>query len=246
MPDSATSTPTDEHDGARDAAPDAVQDGEHHDAPIATVGLEAAPTPLSLRLAPGAHADARRAFDLARETFIAGRRLDMGPLAASLGVDRTSVFRWVGNRDALLTEVLWSLAVPTLVQADRATASERGAERVAGLLTRFAGDLIAAPYFREFLAREPSRALRLLTTKASPIQHRFLATCEWLVRTEIGDHPFDDGAGAGGIDPASLAYLLVRVSESFTYADLITGETPEADRAAVAFRHLLRVHSAPA
>jgi len=226
-------------------------DDAHDDAPIATVGLEAAPTPLSLRLAPGAHADARRAFDLARETFIAGRRLDMGPLAASLGVDRTSVFRWVGNRDALLTEVLWSLAVPTLVQADRATASEQGAERVADLLTRFAGDLITAPYFRDFLTREPARALRLLTTKASPIQHRFLATCEWLVRTHLGDTPFDarggtDGAGGSGIDPASLAYLLVRVSESFTYADLITGETPEADRAAVAFRHLLRVPPASA
>lgn len=240
MPDSTTSTSTAPHDdGPRDDAP-------HDDAPIATVGLEAAPTPLSLRLAPGVHADARRAFDVARETFVAGRRLDMGPLATSLGVDRTSVFRWVGNRDALLTEVLWSLAVPTLVQADRATATEQGAERVADLLTRFAGDLIAAPYFRDFLTREPARALRLLTTKASPIQHRFLATCEWLVRTHLGDTPFDgDGSGGGsGIDPASLAYLLVRVSESFTYADLITGETPEADRAAVAFRHLLRVPTA--
>ncbi|MFI2102584.1 QsdR family transcriptional regulator [Isoptericola sp. NPDC019693] len=239
MPDSATSTPTASHDAGRD--------DEHDDAPIATVGLEAAPTPLSLRLAPGAHADARRAFDLARETFVAGRRLDMGPLAASLGVDRTSVFRWVGNRDALLTEVLWSLAVPTLVQADRATASRTGAERVADLLTRFAGDLITAPYFRDFLTREPARALRLLTTKASPIQHRFLATCEWLVRTHLGDTPFGaDDDGGSGIDPASLAYLLVRISESFTYADLITGETPEADRAAVAFRHLLRVPSSPA
>ncbi|MEU2201753.1 QsdR family transcriptional regulator [Isoptericola sp. NPDC019482] len=251
MPDSATSTSTDLHAELHADARDAAPDGGHHDAPVAAVGLEAAPTPLSLRLAPGAHADARRAFDLARETFIAGRRLDMGSLAASLGVDRTSVFRWVGNRDALLTEVLWSLAVPTLVQADRATASERGAARVADLLTRFAGDLITAPYFRDFLAKEPARALRLLTTKASPIQHRFLATCEWLVRTEIGDHPFDDGAGEGGegdggIDPASLAYLLVRVSESFTYADLITGEAPEADRAAVAFRHLLRVPPTPA
>lgn len=243
MSDSATSTSTAIHDDAQD------------DAPIATVGLEAAPTPLSGRLAPGAHADARRAFDLARETFLAGRRVDMGPLAASLGVDRTSVFRWVGNRDALLTEVLWSLAVPTLVQADRATASETGAERVADVLTHFAGDLITAPYFRDFLTREPARALRLLTTKASPIQHRFLATCEWLVRTHLGDTPFaddggadggTDGGSASGIDPASLAYLLVRVSESFTYADLITGETPEADRAAVAFRHLLRVPSTPA
>ena len=205
-------------------------------APISSVGLRAAPTRLSARLADTTHPDARRAFDLARETFVSGGRIDMGSLATALGVDRTSVFRWVGNRDALLSEVLWSLAVPTLGQADRATADLEGAERVAALLTRFAGDLIAAGYFREFLRREPARALRLLTTKASPIQHRYTATAEWLVRTHLGDDPFD-----GAIDPPTLAYLLVRVSESFTYADLIAGEEPSPDDARTAFRHLLRV-----
>ncbi|GAA1734219.1 QsdR family transcriptional regulator [Isoptericola hypogeus] len=222
MPDTADRTDT-------TTAPSAVS-------PIASVGLDAAPTALSARLAPGAHADARRAFDLAREAFVAGNRIDMGPLAASLGVDRTSVFRWVGNRDALLTEVLWSLAVPTLVQADRAAEHARGAERVAALLTHFATDLIAAGYFRDFLRREPARALRLLTTKAGPIQRRYTATAEWLVRTHLGDDPF-----GGAIDPPTLAYLLVRVSESFTYADLIAGEEPSPDGARTAFRHLLRV-----
>ncbi|GAB4085349.1 QsdR family transcriptional regulator [Myceligenerans cantabricum] len=201
---------------------------------IATVGLAAAPSRLSARLTT--HPEARRVLELARESFIAGRRLDMGPLAASLGVDRTSVFRWVGNRDALLGEVLWSLAEPTLVQAWRATASSSGADRVAGLLTRFATDLIEADYFRTFLRREPARALRLLTTAGSPIQRRFRATAEWLVRRELGDAPF-----GGAITPDELAYLVVRVSESFTYADLITGDEPSPERARTAFRHLLRV-----
>src|ERR671910_714899 len=89
---------------------------------IATVGSAAAPSWLSERLADQSHPDALRAFEAARETFIAARRIDMGSLAASLGVERTSLFRWVGNRDALLSEVLWSLAVPTLVQAEHASA----------------------------------------------------------------------------------------------------------------------------
>ncbi|MCR2813163.1 QsdR family transcriptional regulator [Microbacterium sp. zg.Y1090] len=200
---------------------------------IATVGVDAAPSWLSERLA--SHADARRAFDLAREQFIAGQRIDMGALAAALGVDRTSLFRWVGNRDALLSEVLWSLAVPTLVQADHATVDRAGADRLAELLTRFVADLNQAPYFREFLRREPARALRLLTTKESEIQRRYVATAEWLVRAELGDEPL-----GGAIDPRNLAYLLVRVSESFTYADLIAGDEPSAARARTAFRVLLR------
>ncbi len=126
---------------------------------IATVGLDAAPSRLSARLAT--HPEAQRVLDLARDTFIEGYRIDMGPLATQLGVDRTSVFRWVGNRDALLSEVLWSLAVPTLVQAEHANEHLTGAERLAGLLTTFARDLIVADYFRAFLRREPARSLRL-------------------------------------------------------------------------------------
>jgi AcrR family transcriptional regulator len=203
---------------------------------IGTVGLDAAPSWLSGRLAEASHPDAVRAFEAARTTFIGGRRIDMGALAASMGVDRTSLFRWVGNRDALLGEVLWSLAIPTLVQAEHACGRLSGGEQIAGILTHFVDDLITAEYFRHFLRREPARALRLLTTKESPIQRRYVATAEWLVRRELGEEPLD-----GAIDPAGLAYLLVRMSESFTYADLISGDTPSADRASVAFRLLLRV-----
>jgi len=203
---------------------------------IATVGVAAAPSWLSDRLADGAHDDAVRAFNAARETFIAGRRIDMGGLATSLGVDRSSLFRWVGNRDALLGEVLWSLAIPTLVQAENANTEQTGGERIAGILTHFVDDLITAEYFRQFLRREPARALRLLTTKESPIQRRYVATTDWLIRRELGDHPL-----GGAIDPAGLASLLVRMSESFTYADLISGDQPSTAKARVAFRLLLRV-----
>ena len=203
---------------------------------IGTVGLETAPSWLSDRLREGSHAGSSRAYALAREQFIAGRRIDMSALAADLGVDRTSLFRWVGNRDALLSEVLWSLAVPTLIQAEAATNRLTDEERVAGVLTHFVGDLIGASYFRQFLRREPARALRLLTTTESEIQRRYVATTEWLVRRELGDMPL-----GGAIDPAALAYLLVRISESFSYSDLIAGDEPSTERAAVAFRLLLRV-----
>ena len=203
-------------------------------APIAEVGLAAAPSLLSDRLET--RDDAMRAFHGAREAFIAGNRISMGELATELGVDRTSLFRWVGNRDALLSEVLWSLAVPTFVQAEQASAHLAGAPRVAAILTDFVDGLITATYFRTFLRREPARALRLLTTKESPIQRRYLATTEWLVRRELGDEPL-----GGAIDPAGLAYLLARVSESFSYADLISGDEPSVERASAAFKLLLRV-----
>lgn len=125
------------------------------------------------------------------------------------------------------------MAVPTLDSADRST-EEHGTGRIARILSRFVEDLITAQYFREFLRREPARALRLLTTKDSQIHRRYVAVATALVRDELGDRPFD------ALDAPELGYLLVRVSESFTYADLITGEKPDPPRAAAAFDFVLR------
>jgi hypothetical protein len=165
----------------------------------------------------------------------------MGRLATDLGVDRTSLFRWVGNRDQLLSEVLWSLAVPTLDAADRAVTAT-GAARLVGVLSHFVADLIEAPYFRVFLTREPSRALRLLTTTDSDVQRRFIAVVTALV---------DEESAAARFSPAplssrELASLLVRISESFTYADLISGEPPSAERARATFEYVLRPASSTA
>ena len=51
-----------------------------------------------------AEADALR---LARRKFLAAQRIDMTALASELGVNRVTLYRWVGSRDALMVEVLW-------------------------------------------------------------------------------------------------------------------------------------------
>lgn len=193
---------------------------------LGTLGVRLVPTPLSDRLP--VHDDAARAFRAARHRFIEGTRIDMGALASDLGVDRTSLFRWVGNRDALLAEVLWSLAVSTFDAADAAT-SAWGADRVQGAMTRFVADLIAASYFRDWIRREPSRALRILTGAASPVHRRFVAITKILLSEELSA-----GRMTTPLPAHDLATVLVRVAESYAYADLIAGEDPEPARAAAA------------
>ncbi|MCU1528119.1 MAG: hypothetical protein JWP75_1882 [Frondihabitans sp.] len=201
----------------------------------AASATEQVPSELARRLAAGSHTDTVRAFVLARRTFLAGERVDMNVLAASLGVDRTSLFRWLGNRDALLSEVLWSLAEPTLTRHERATEGLTGATRVTKVLGDFVTDLIEAPYFQGFLKKEPARALRVLTTKESQVQQRYLRAVESMLQRET-----DAGRMHFALTVHDLAYLLVRISESFTYADLITGERPSAERARAAFEYVLR------
>ncbi|WP_170225231.1 QsdR family transcriptional regulator [Nocardioides albertanoniae] len=156
----------------------------------------------------------------------------MRDLADEIGVSRATLFRWVGGRDELLTEVLWSLAEPTLRDAVRAAPGTGGA-KLAGALESFSETLLSTDYFSVFLRREPERALRVLTTRAGSLQGRMTTAMQEL----LDDH----------LDPAKLpmeapdlAYLLVRVVETFLYTDIITGEQADPAKVGQAVAALLR------
>jgi AcrR family transcriptional regulator len=183
----------------------------------------AAPTP----------ADAVAAFRLARHKFLACERVEMKALAAELGVDRTTLFRWVGNRDQLMGNVLWSAAEPTFANA-LATMKSTGAQGVAEVIGAFVQILIESEPLKAFVRAEPERALRLLTTQASILQRQVVGAVERLLKQEEDRghlrHPMNDH---------DLAYLIIRIAESFIYTDLITGDPPDAWKAQIAVATLL-------
>ncbi|MFW0795011.1 QsdR family transcriptional regulator [Gordonia sp. CPCC 205515] len=172
-----------------------------------------------------------RAVRAARHALIAGEAVDVGKVAAAIGVDRTTVFRRVGNRDILLAEALWSVTTHSSWPA-ALTAHPPGTEhRAAEVLTTYVRMLIAEPWFRTFLHRDPQRALRILTTADTAIQSRMVDLVQELLAPEPAP-PVD-------LTRDMLAYLAVRVAESFIYSDLIAAKEPDADLARVAFIALL-------
>ena len=56
-------------------------------------------------------------FDRARTLWLSGERLNLGSLAEELGVSRATLFRWVGNKELLLGEILWSSYQPLVDKA---------------------------------------------------------------------------------------------------------------------------------
>ena len=171
------------------------------------------------------------AIRLARRHFIAGRRIEMGPLADELGVSRVTLNRWVGSRDKLLGEVNWSLAEISLRDA-RAQAGGSGADAVADTVEVFARAVLAADFMQAFLNRETDIALRILTTSHSDLQENVIGFIEQLLREELNSPP-------ASLDFADLAYLVVRISESFIYVDMITGGQPDPAKIGHAVRALL-------
>ncbi len=171
------------------------------------------------------------AIRLARRHFIAGRRIEMGALADELGVSRVTLNRWVGSRDKLLGEVNWSLAEISLRDA-RAQAGGSGADAVADTVEVFARTVLAADFMQAFLNRETDIALRILTTSRSDLQENVIGFIEQLLREELNSPP-------ASLDFADLAYLVVRISESFIYVDMITGGQPDPAKIGHAVRALL-------
>jgi AcrR family transcriptional regulator len=171
------------------------------------------------------------AFKVARRRFVAGERLDMQQLAAELGLHRTTLYRWVGTRDRLIGEILWSLAEPEWRKA--VDNGGEGGERVARALEHYMRATIEAPFMRRFLIEEPEIALRVLTTSQSVVQQRSIAATRELIEQEMERGNLDPP-----LPPEDLAYLIVRIGTPYT--DVITGEQPAPEKAAAAVRALLR------
>ena len=158
----------------------------------------------------------------------------MSALAADLGVSRVTLYRWVGSRDRLLVEIIWSLARRTLDNIE-AEADDGGPERIVRVVTRFLEDVIANPGMQRWLAEEGESAMRLLTRGESGFQPRLIDAMHDLLSEQA-----DAGALDLPVDLREVAYVIVRLIESYTYLDLITGEKPDARRAEPILRLLLR------
>jgi AcrR family transcriptional regulator len=174
------------------------------------------------------------ALELARRRWLAGERLDMGALARELGVSRATLYSWVGSKERLLGEVIWSFAEQGVKQA-REAATGTGAAYIVDVVEHFTRINAEFAPLRAFISQDPELALRLLTSKQGPIQARMIAVARSLL-----DEQVEAGELNPPLDRATLAYLMVRVSESFLYSDLITGSEPEVAKAVEVVRLLLR------
>src|SRR4051812_24967342 len=94
-----------------------------------------------------------RALRLARRKFLAPERIDMSALAQELGVNRVTLYRWVGSRDKLLVEVVWSLAAQALDLA-KSQSHAHGPERIVETVTRFLRLVIANAGMQRWLSEE--------------------------------------------------------------------------------------------
>ncbi len=162
--------------------------------------------------------NADSALDAAREIFRDGRRVEMGALAEVLGVNRATLYRWIGSRDALLGALVWERMDQGLRNAARRadSAGVVGTARLAAQLSGlFAGADLKSPV-RTFVSNEPVAAMRVMTTGH--------------VHEQLIDHfarLIDEETIAGTMSPrypsGQIAELVVKTGEAVFWFDVASG-----------------------
>ncbi|MFQ6328084.1 QsdR family transcriptional regulator [Nocardia sp. CWNU-33] len=173
------------------------------------------------------------AFRLAKRKFLRGERLDVGQLATELAVNRVTLYRWVGSRDELLVEIIWSLTDATL-RDEWERLRDLPGSRVPALLAAYLRSILAQPGARKFALEENERAMKLLTLASNGFQPRLVrAVADYLARD------LEEQRITTTLTLDELAYASVRIAESFHYLPTIAGAPPDPDGAERVLRALL-------
>jgi AcrR family transcriptional regulator len=167
------------------------------------------------------------ALELAQEMFLAGERLDMQTLSARLGVGRTTLYRWVGDRERLIGEVLARLTDIAWAQVAR-EANGKGRERAMDIGRRFMELTATFPPLRQFAEREPQLALRVLLARDGLVAARIRAGFQ---------RALDENMPGEKID-AELVDIAVQAGTALEWAPIAIGGEPELDRAGLLIRSL--------
>jgi hypothetical protein len=152
---------------------------------------------------------------------------------------RSSDLLNLSERERLIGEVLWSFAESGLRHA-RAQARGAGPDAIADVFEHFIRLNAAFDPLRRFIEQDAELALRVLTSKNGPVQERMIAAARELLVEQV-----DAGELRPALDVDTLAYLIVRVAESFLYSDIITGSEPDVDQAIEVVRVLLHAPPLP-
>ncbi|GIK78456.1 MAG: hypothetical protein BroJett022_21460 [Actinomycetes bacterium] len=178
----------------------------------------------------GAEAEPRAtpadAFRAAVRMFIDGPRLEMGPLAAELGISKATLYRWTGSREQLLSEVLTYLGEQSVTIGLERGEGREGPERIEAFFRGFVGAIVNFEPLRRFVRSETPLAFRLLTTRGGLVQSTVARRIAELLESER-----ERGTLALRASAADLGYAMTRIIEGFIYNDAMAEIDTDIDTA---------------
>jgi AcrR family transcriptional regulator len=163
-------------------------------------------------------------LDAAVYRYLRGRRIDVQAIAGELGLGRSTIYRWFGSRDGLIGEAIFAATTPVFEEVC-AGSHGVGAAALLDIFDRFNRRLADAPALRAFLDQERDAALRIITSSAGKVQPRMVERICAVIEAEIAAGNYDPP-----VEPADLAYAIVRLAEAYLFNDAIAGMRGDVDR----------------
>ncbi len=158
------------------------------------------------------------ALTLAREQFLAGERVEMQTLAAQLDVNRTTLYRWVGERDQLLGQ-LFAALVDEWLELLMPTAEGEGFERFLDVLRRMLEFGASFEPLTLFTQREPALALRIIGERGGAVALRSEEAVARVLAESEPDVPV----------PAEVVGAISLVSRTLVWANIASGSDPDVE-----------------
>ncbi|MEV6831732.1 QsdR family transcriptional regulator [Amycolatopsis sp. NPDC051102] len=164
----------------------------------------------------------------AARLLMAGTRLDLGRMAAELGISRTTFFRRVGNREdlmgaglRLLSDRTWQRALDGWrAEHGDAVRTPEGRLRCLWVMEEYRREVAGSDGMRKLIEAESNVALRVLTDPRGAVQPGLVDAHVELFRAD---------AEAAGLAPLvglpDLAFAVVRLGESFLYSDVLAARS---------------------
>jgi AcrR family transcriptional regulator len=162
----------------------------------------------------------------AQDRYLCGQRVELTTLAAEHGVSRATAYRWFGDNERLLAEVLGERVRDNFLARILEHADKSGPARVLAVVEGVLRYSARSKPLEALLWREPNRVLKILASSAHDIQGMEVQLLETLLTDEHA---------AGHLQlpvPArTLAYGIIRLMEAYLYADVMAGEPRDIDNA---------------
>jgi AcrR family transcriptional regulator len=162
--------------------------------------------------------------------------LEMQALARELGIGRATLYRWRGDREALLAQVILSLGVANLHRCESEVQLPPGAERLCAVHDLHLRRISESPAMRAFLRVEPEVASRVLLDAQGVVHIGVTEALADLIRRQE-----EQSGWRSPLAPESLAAAVSRLSEAFLYSDLIAHAKPDVVTPNLVLRMMLGV-----
>jgi AcrR family transcriptional regulator len=160
------------------------------------------------------------AVALARAHFLAGERVEMQTVSAGLDIGRTTLYRWVGERDQLLEEVFAGLVEEWFAEV-LPQAEGEGRAHLLDVMRRFLERAAAFDPLTEFAEREPALTMRLLLDREGLIADRSKLAIRGLLAEDLPDMEI----------PENIIDAIEMSAAALVWANIAIGRQPDIDSA---------------